>query len=152
MVVGGSVVVVGVVVATVGGVVGGASVDVVGWVGGAERRSDATTVGWTGSVVDAGASDVVVASGRVVTVVDGGRVVLVEVVGWVGTATLLEVESSRVARYAIPPIAHSAITTPAMIRAALTRFSRCACRPTAGSSRPPAPRARGRRSCRRSAG
>jgi len=135
VVVAGTVVVVGSIGAVVGlvglvglvgaivGTVGGA---VVGEVGGVDGGGGATVTTVGASAVD------VVAAGRVVdTVVDVGRVVVVVDVpsevtvdgGCVGTATLFPLSSlPPSATNATRPIAHNAITAPAVMRAAVTSW------------------------------
>jgi hypothetical protein len=126
VVVSGIVVVVGTVGAVVGPVVGAVGMAVVmgGDVGGVDGGGGDTVTTVGASTVD------VVAAGRVVdTVVDVGRVVVVVDVpsdvtvdgGCVGTATLLLSSSfPPSATNATRPMAHNAITAPAVMRAAVT--------------------------------
>ena len=127
VVVGGGVVVVVVGGGSVVGAVVGACVVGGGCVGGGCVGGGAVVGGCVGSTITVGCGpDVVVLGGSVVVaggavvVVAGTRVVLVTG-GCVGTATLLPPSSSPPsATKATRPIAHSAMTAPAMMRDAVT--------------------------------
>src|SRR5262249_22024811 len=96
-------------------------------VGGAVGVVVGASVGGGGmtEIVGGGGAVVVVAGACVVVVVSGGDEVVVKGTevdgGCVGTATLsFDDPSSRSARNAMPPMIHSANTTAAMMRAAVT--------------------------------